>query len=261
MAELRQTAGRTIVLIPARMASTRLPGKPLADIHGSPMIVHCLRRAEAAGVGPVAVACAEAEIRDAVEAAGGRAVLTRPDHPTGSDRICEALGLLDPARDFDTVVNLQGDLPSLEPRLLAEVLRPLSEPAVDIASLVVEIGEEETEVRRNPNVPKVACDFAPGSDIARAAYFSRAPVPWTGDQDRLPLYYHIGLYALRRDALERFVALPPSPLEQRERLEQLRAIEAGMRIDVVRVDTIPHGVDTPADLALARDMLAPGSAG
>ena len=186
-------------------------------------------------------------------------MLTRPEHPTGSDRICEALAELDPEGRHGVVVNLQGDLPTLEPRLLREVLRPLADPRVDIASLVVEITDEEE--RRNPNVVKAACAFPEGSDVAQALYFSRAPVPWTGAEDRLPLYHHIGLYAYRRRALERFVALPPSPLEQREKLEQLRALEAGMRIAVVRVDTLPLGVDTPADLARARQLLAPGAGG
>ena len=244
-----------IVMIPARLASTRLPNKPLADIHGAPMIVHVWRRAMEADVGPVVVACAEAAIAEAVTAAGGKAVLTDPAHASGSDRIFEALTAVDPQGRHDAVVNLQGDLPTLDPILVRAVLRPLAEGPADIATLVVEI--REPEERRNPNVVKAAVSFAPGASIARAPYFSRCPVPWDGDDTGKPLYHHIGIYAYRRGALERFVALPPSPLELRERLEQLRALEAGMRIDVARVDTLPLGVDTPADLERARVLLAP----
>jgi 3-deoxy-manno-octulosonate cytidylyltransferase (CMP-KDO synthetase) len=244
-----------IVMVPARLASTRLPNKPLADIHGAPMIVHVWRRAVEADVGPVVVACAEEAIAEAVTAAGGQAVLTDPAHASGSDRIFEALIAVDPQGRHDAVVNLQGDLPTLDPLLVRAVLRPLAEGPADIATLVVEI--REPEERRNPNVVKAAVSFAPGASIARALYFSRCPVPWDGDDPARPLYHHIGIYAYRRAALERFVALPPSPLEQRERLEQLRALEAGMRIDVARVDTLPLGVDTPADLERARVLLAP----
>ncbi len=244
-----------IVLIPARMASTRLPGKPLADIHGEAMIVQVWRRAMEAAVGPVAVAAAEPEIAAAVEAAGGRAVLTRPDHPSGSDRIHEALQRLDPDGAHDAVINLQGDLPTLNPGLLRAVLAPLDTAEVDIATLAVEISDPAERI--NPNVVKVAASFAPGHPVGRALYFSRSPVPWPGDQDRLPLYHHIGLYAYRRQALERFVTLPRGALEERERLEQLRALEAGLRIDVALVDTLPLGVDTPADLARARELIAP----
>ena len=244
-----------IVMVPARLASTRLPNKPLADIHGAPMIVHVWRRAVEADVGPVVVACAEEAIAAAVTAAGGRAVLTDPAHASGSDRIFEALTAVDPQGRHDAVVNLQGDLPTLDPALVREVLRPLAEGPADIATLVVEI--REPEERRNPNVVKAAVSFPAGATIARAAYFSRCPVPWDGDDPTKPLYHHIGIYAYRRAALERFVALPPSPLEQRERLEQLRALEAGLRIDVARVDTLPLGVDTPADLERARALLAP----
>ncbi len=258
-------AGNPIVLIPARLASTRLPDKPLADIHGEAMIVHVWRRAVEAGVGPVVVACAEAEIVEAIHAAGGEAVLTRPDHPSGSDRIFEALQAVDPEGRHDAVVNLQGDLPTLEPGLVRAVLSPLAEPAVDIASLVVEITDPEE--RRNPHVVKAAVAFPEGARIARALYFSRSPIPWdpwdwaAGDDlaDAQPLYHHIGIYSYRRAALERFVTLPPSPLEIRERLEQLRALEAGLRLDVARVDTLPLGVDTPADLARARALLAPAT--
>ncbi len=239
-----------LLVIPARMASTRLPGKPLADIGGAPMIVQVWRRAVEAGLGPVIVACAEREIAAAIESAGGKAVLTRADHPSGSDRIFEAVSLLDPARRHDAIVNVQGDLPLIDPKAIAESLKPLADPAVDIATLGAIIQSEDE--RLNPSVVKIAAGFAPGATIARALYFSRAAIP-TGAG---PLYHHIGLYAYRRAALEKFVSLPPSPLEKRESLEQLRALEAGMRIDVALVDTVPFGVDTPADLAHARELMA-----
>jgi 3-deoxy-manno-octulosonate cytidylyltransferase (CMP-KDO synthetase) len=245
---------RPIVIIPARLAATRLPGKPLADIHGEPMIVHVLRRAEAAQIGPVLVACAEAEIKAAVERAGGRAVLTRPDHPSGSDRIHEAVGLFDPDARHDVVVNLQGDLPTIDPETIRAVLRPLAEPAVDIATLAYAI-RDPAEID-NPNVIKIATGFSAGQRVARALYFSRLGVP-SGPGER---YHHPGIYAYRRAALDRFVALPRGVLEQRESLEQLRALQAGMRIDVALVDTLPFGVDTPADLARARELLAPSGA-
>jgi 3-deoxy-manno-octulosonate cytidylyltransferase (CMP-KDO synthetase) len=241
-----------IVVIPARMASTRLPDKPLADIGGAPMIVHVWRRAMEAEVGPVIVACAEPVIAEAVERAGGKAVLTRPDHPSGSDRVHEAVERLDPAGAHDVVLNVQGDLPTLDPTLVRVVLGAMAEPSVDIATLAVEI--RDAEERAAPRVVKAVVSAAPGAGGGRALYFSRQPVPW-GEG---PLYHHIGLYGFRRAALRRFVSLPPSPLEQREKLEQLRALENGMRIAVAFVDTVPLGVDTPADLARARTMLAPG---
>jgi 3-deoxy-manno-octulosonate cytidylyltransferase (CMP-KDO synthetase) len=244
-------APRPIVLIPARLAATRLPEKPLADIHGAPMIVHVWRRAVEAKVGPVIVAAGERAIADAVERAGGRAILTGAHHPSGTDRIFEALGKADPEGKHDVVVNLQGDLPAIDPADVRAVLAPLADPAVDIATLVAECREEYE--RREPSVVKCVTAFAPGKRVARALYFSRAPVP-SGDG---PLYHHIGIYAFRRPALARFVALPPSPLEKRERLEQLRALEAGMRIDAALVDKVPFGVDTPADLERARALLAP----
>ncbi|WP_422368895.1 3-deoxy-manno-octulosonate cytidylyltransferase [Pelagibius sp.] len=262
-ADLNPAGLNPIVLIPARLASIRLPDKPLADIHGEAMIVHVWRRAVEAGVGPVVVACAEAEIAEAITAAGGEAVLTRADHPSGSDRIYEALQAVDPEGRHNAVVNLQGDLPTLEIAAVQAVLRPLADPAVDIASLVVEISNPAE--RCNPNVVKAAVSFPEGADIARALYFSRAPVPYdpwdasSGKGDAAapqPLYHHIGIYSYRRAALETFVSLPPSPLEKRERLEQLRALEAGLRLDVARVDTLPLGVDTPADLERARALLA-----
>lgn len=240
-----------IVIVPARMASTRLPGKPLADIAGAPMIVHVWRRATEADIGPVVVAAAEAEIVAAVEAAGGRAVATRPDHASGSDRIFEALGRIDPDRRHDAVVNVQGDLPTIEPAAVRTSLEPLAAADVDIATIVAAIADPADEA--NPNVVKAAVAFDGASRIGRALYFSRVAVP-SGEG---PRYHHIGLYAYRRDALARFVALPPGLLERRERLEQLRALEAGMRIDAALVDTVPLGVDTPADLERARRLLAP----
>ncbi|OJU24728.1 MAG: 3-deoxy-manno-octulosonate cytidylyltransferase [Nitrobacter sp. 62-13] len=243
------TETRTLVLIPARMAATRLPGKPLLDIGGLPMVVHVLRRAEAAGIGRVAVATDTPEIAAAVTAHGGEAIMTRDDHPSGSDRVFEALGRLDPGGNIETVVNLQGDFPTIRPDIIRDVLLPLTDPAVDIATLAAEIHTDEEAT--NPNVVK-----AVGSPVAprrlRALYFTRATAPH-GDG---PRYHHIGLYAYRRQALQRFVALPPSPLEQQERLEQLRALEGGMRIDIMIVDDVPRGVDTPADLETARRLLA-----
>ena len=243
-----------IILIPARMASTRLPGKPMADIHGRPMIVHVLLAAQAAGIGPVAVACDDAAIATAITGAGGRAVMVEDDLPSGTDRIERALAVLDPDGAHDVVVNLQGDLPAIPPGLLRAVLTPLADPAVDIATLVAPVVSAKEAAA--PSVVKCACAFTPGADVAPALYFSRHPIP-SGEG---PLWHHIGLYAYRRAALARFVALPASPLENREKLEQLRALEAGMRIAVARVDHAPFGVDTPADLARARAVLHPGLA-
>ena len=239
-----------VVLVPARMASTRLPGKPLADIRGQPMIVHVWRRATQAGVGPVVVACAEREIADAVTAAGGTAMLTRADHASGSDRIFEALSRFDPEGRHDVVVNLQGDLPTLDPALVRAALLPLDDEDVDIATLVAPIVDPAESV--DPSVVKVALSLRDDRTIGRALYFSRDAVPW-GEG---PLWHHIGLYAYRREALYRFVALPPGVLERRERLEQLRALENGMRIDAAVVDTVPLGVDTQADLERTRAMPA-----
>ena len=234
-----------LVVIPARMASTRLPGKPLADLCGKPMVVHVLERASAAAVGPVTVATDSEEIVAAVAKAGGRAVMTRGDHQSGSDRVHEAAGLIDPERRARIVVNLQGDMPSIEPGAIASALRPLGDAQVDIATTAAEI--RDPAARENPNFVKVV-----GSPVAntrlRALYFTRATAPW-GEG---PLYHHFGLYAFRREALDRFVALPPSPLERREKLEQLRALEAGMRIDVAIVDRAPPEVNTPEDLDWVR---------
>lgn len=238
-----------LVLIPARMASTRLPGKPLADIAGKPMIVHVAQRAAESGLGRVVVATDEAAVADAVRAAGFEAAMTRADHQSGSDRIFEALQAVDPTGAVDTVVNVQGDLPTIEAATIQAALRPLDEPSVDIATLGVEIVRDAEKV--NPNVVKIVASPL-GASRLRALYFTRATAPW-GEG---PLYHHIGLYAYRRAALERFVSLPPSPLEQRERLEQLRALEAGMRIDAEIVDAVPLGVDTPEDLERARELLS-----
>jgi 3-deoxy-manno-octulosonate cytidylyltransferase (CMP-KDO synthetase) len=240
---------KPLVLIPARMASTRLPGKPLADIAGVPMIVQVWHRAMEAQVGPVAVATDSVEVAEAVDKAGGQAVMTRADHPSGSDRIFEALQRLDPAGTHDVIVNVQGDLPTIDPRVIAASLVPLADGAVDIATLAAEIAREDEKT--NPNVVKMV-GTPLTADRLRALYFTRATAPF-GDG---PLYHHIGLYAWRRSALERFVALPPSTLEVRERLEQLRALEAGMRIDVMLVGDVPLGVDTPEDLERARARLA-----
>ena len=241
-----------IVIIPARMGSTRLPGKPLADIAGVPMIVHVMRRAQEAAIGPVAIACGEAAIAEAVRAAGGTAVLTDPALPSGSDRVHAALATLDPAGEYDVVVNVQGDVPTLLPEELRQVLTPLADPVVDIGTLVAPIaGAAEAA---NPSFVKAACVFAPGALVAHALYFSRAAVP-AGDG---PLWHHIGIYAYRRAALARFVTLPESALERREKLEQLRALEAGMRIACARVEHGPFGVDTPEDLDRARRVMANG---
>jgi 3-deoxy-manno-octulosonate cytidylyltransferase (CMP-KDO synthetase) len=244
------TPHRTLVLIPARMASTRLPNKPLMDIHGLPMIVHVLRRAEEAAIGRVAVATDATEIADAVKAHGGEAIMTSPKHPSGSDRIHEAMRKLDPDGGAEIVINLQGDFPTITIDNIRDVLPPLADPAVDIATLASQIHTEEED--RAPSVVK-AIGSSLGGRRMRALYFTRATAPH-GDG---PRYHHIGLYAYRRAALERFVKLPPSPLEQQEKLEQLRALEAGMRIDITIVDTVPRGVDTPADLETARRILAP----
>lgn len=239
----------TLVLIPARMASTRLPGKPLADIAGAPMIVQVARRAAEARIGRVIVAADHQDILDAVGAAGFTAVMTRQDHQSGSDRIREAMLQVDPEGRARVIINVQGDLPTIDPATIRAALRPLENTSTDIATLTTEIADEAEKA--NPNVVKIV-----GSPIGetrlRALYFTRATAPYGGG----PLYHHIGLYAYRRSALETFVSLPPSTLERRESLEQLRALEAGMRIDAEIVDTVPLGVDTPADLEKARRILA-----
>lgn len=238
-----------LVLIPARLGSSRLPRKVMADIAGEPMIVHVARRAREAGIGPVVVATDSPEVETAVRAAGFDAVMTRSDHPSGSDRIFEALQIVDPEKKFDVIVNIQGDLPTIEPHVIQASLAALENPQTDIGTPAVVITNEDEKT--DPYVTKAV--GAPISQtLLRALYFTRATAPY-GDG---PLYHHIGLYAYRRDALSRFVALPPSTLERREKLEQLRALEAGMRIDVAIVDSVPLGVDTPADLERARQILS-----
>lgn len=241
----------TLILIPARMSSTRLPGKPLADIAGKPMIVHVAERANKANLGRVVVATDHEDVANAVKAHGMEAVMTRPDHQSGSDRIYEALTLLDPDNRFDVIVNVQGDLPTIAPHEIAAALEPLENPETDIATLGAEISVEEEKT--NPNVVKIV-----GSPIGktrlRALYFTRATAPY----GKGPLYHHIGLYAYKRKALQRFVSLQPSYLEKRESLEQLRALEAGMRIDAEIIETVPLGVDTIEDLEHAREMIRAG---
>lgn len=241
----------TLLMIPARMASTRLPGKPLADINGRAMILHVLDRAREADIGRPVICTDSIEIAETVRADGGEAVMTSPDHPSGSDRIFEALQAMDPGNRVEVVVNVQGDLPTIEPALIRACRDALIEGEADLATLVTEIRDEAE--RTDPNVVK-AIGTPAGRNRLRALYFTRATAPW-GEG---PLYHHIGLYAWDRTALGRFVSLPPSPLEQRERLEQLRALENGMRIDCAIVDTAPLGVDTPEDLERARQMLVRG---
>jgi 3-deoxy-manno-octulosonate cytidylyltransferase (CMP-KDO synthetase) len=237
-----------LVIIPARMAATRLPGKPLAALAGEPMIVHVLHRAEAAAIGPVVVATDSSEIAAAVSKAGGQAVMTGSHHASGSDRIFEALGKVDAGRNAEIIVNVQADLPTIDPAAIKAAVTVLADKAVDIATLAAEI--VRIEERDDPNVVKVVGTPVTPARL-RALYFTRATAPSGAG----PLYHHVGLYAFRRAALERFVALPPSALEQREKLEQLRALEAGMRIDVAIIEAVPLGVDTPEDLARARAML------
>ncbi len=238
-----------IIMIPARMASTRLPDKPLADIHGLPMIVHVWKRSIEANVGRVVVATDSEEVFDTVLSHGGEVVMTSSSHLSGSDRIFEALEIIDPEKKVAVIINVQGDLPTIEPESIQASLIPLNNPDVDLSTLVAEIKIEEE--RANPNVVKMI-GSPTSARTFKALYFTRATAPY-GDG---PLYHHIGLYAWRRDALEKFVALKPSILELREKLEQLRALEAGMRIDAVLVDTVPLGVDTEADLQRARTILA-----
>lgn len=238
-----------VILIPARMASTRLPGKPLADIGGQPMIVRVMQRAQEADVGPVVVATDDRGIADAVTDAGGIAVMTRSDHTVGSERVFEALGQVDPDRRVKIAINVQGDFPTLQGTDIRAALSPLADGAVDIGTLAMEITEDFE--RTDPNTVKAICSPV-AQDRFRALYFTRATAP-TGEG---PLYHHVGIYAYRRAALERFIALPPSPLERRERLEQLRALEAGMRIDVMLTRNVIFGVDTPQHLDKARAILS-----
>jgi len=240
----------TLVIIPARMASSRLPNKPLADIGGEPMVVRVARQAALAGVGRVAVATDSREIAEAVEAAGFEAVMTRDDHQSGSDRVYEAATIMDPEGRAEIILNVQGDIPAIEPESIRRAAVPLAASPADLATLAVVITEEAEKT--NPNIVKVI-GTPIGEGLLRALYFTRATAPY-GEG---PLYHHIGLYAWRRSALQRFVTLKPSTLEKRESLEQLRALENGMRIDVAIVDSVPLGVDTPADLERARQILAP----
>lgn len=240
---------KPLIVIPARLAATRLPGKPLARIGNAPMIVHVMRRALEAELGEVIVACDAQEIASAVREAGGTAILTNPAHPSGSDRIWEAVQTHDPKAEYDIIINLQGDVPTLEPRLLHALLEPLADASVDISTLATVI--TRADEHSNPAVVKAIISQVEGATFARALYFTRATAP-SGDG---PRYHHIGVYGYRRAALEKFVALPPSPLEKREKLEQLRALENGLRIGVAVVDTVPLGVDTPEDLARARELL------
>lgn len=239
----------TIVVIPARMASTRLPGKPLADIHGLPMIVHCWKRAVEANIGQVLVAAAEIEIAEAVRARGGDAIVTNPSLPSGSDRIAEALSLRDPQRRFDYVVNLQGDLPTIDALSIRRCLAGLVNEAADISTIAALI--ERQEDVENPNIVKAIAPLSDEREVAFARDFVRA----AGPEHKPPFWHHIGVYAYRRPVLERFVALPVSQREAERKLEQMRALDNGMRIVVVRVDTVPLGVDTPHELETARRML------
>ncbi len=241
-----------LLVIPARLGASRLPGKPLADIGGRPMIAHVVARAQAAGIGPVVVATDDDAIAEAVTRAGGRAVFTAPGHPSGTDRVAEAVAQIDPDGHHDVVVNLQGDQPEIDPPSLRAVLAPLADASVDIATLAAPIADRSE--RADPNVVKVV-GAAAGRDRLRALYFTRADAPW-GEG---PSWRHIGVYAFRRAALARIVALPPSALEKRERLEQLRALEAGLRIDAALIEKAWRGVDTPADLAAARERFAKGA--
>lgn len=240
----------TLIVIPSRLGASRLPKKPLADIAGEPMIVHVWRRAVEAEAGDVVVATDTAEIAAAIERAGGRAVMTRSDHQSGSDRIFEAVQKIDPEGKAGVVVNVQGDQPVLDPALIRECVAPLREPGVDIATLATEIREPSDCLE--PSVVKVIGTPTGQPGTMRALYFTRAAAPYGPG----PFFHHIGIYAYRRAALARFVALPPSTLEKREKLEQLRALEAGMRIDVRQVESVPMSVDTPADLERVRSFLA-----
>lgn len=238
-----------IIVIPARLASTRLPRKPLALIHGEAMIVHVWRRAVQSGLGPVVVACDGAEIADVIHKVGGKAILTLPDHPSGSDRIWEALNAQKDSTSYDAIINVQGDLPLIDPEAIRTAYRLLENSEVDIGTLAVQI-EDEADIHAS-QVVKAVFELKKGATHGRAYYFSRNPVP-SGEGS---LYHHVGLYAYRRDALEQFVGAPPSPLEQREKLEQLRALSLGMRIEVGLIHSVPLGVDTPADLEKAKALL------
>jgi 3-deoxy-manno-octulosonate cytidylyltransferase (CMP-KDO synthetase) len=239
-----------LIVIPSRIGATRLPRKPLADIAGEPMVVHVWRRTVEADAGDVVVATDAPEIAEVIERAGGKAVMTSPAHPSGSDRVFEAANIVDPEGRIEIVVNVQGDQPVLEPSLIRDTIAPLADPAADIATVAAVLTDPATVIE--PSVVKLIGTPAGNGDVLRALYFTRAPAPYGPG----PLYQHIGLYAYRRVALARFVALPPSPLEKREKLEQLRALEAGMWIDVKLVGSVPMSVDTPDDLEKVRAHLA-----
>jgi 3-deoxy-manno-octulosonate cytidylyltransferase (CMP-KDO synthetase) len=239
----------TIIVIPARMASARLPGKPMADINGAPMIVHAWRRAIEANVGRVLVAAAEIEIAEAISAEGGDAIVTTPGLPSGTDRVAEALQLRDPQQQYRFVVNLQGDIPLIDPLSVQRCLAGLVNEAADMATIAAQI-TSDADVN-NPNIVKAIAPLSAEREVA----FARDFVRLTGPEHAAPFWHHIGVYAYKRAALERFVSLPVSAREAERRLEQMRALDNGMRIAVVRVDTVAHGVDTRADLDLARQML------
>lgn len=243
---------KTLIVIPARLASTRLPQKPLAMIHGVPMIVRVWQQAVAANIGPVIVACCGPEIADIIRQAGGEAIITDPDLPSGSDRVVAALNQFDPTGSYDVIINLQGDLPTIDPDDIRKVMLPLANDAVDIATLGIKI-TDPSEIT-NPNVVKIAISAwqgVEGGEVARAIYFSRQAIP----ANAIDFYHHVGVYAYRRQALNRYVTLPPSYLEITEKLEQLRALEDGMRIDVAKLTTMPQSVDTPQDLENVKSFL------
>ncbi len=237
---------QTLIVIPVRLAATRLPNKPLADICGKSMICHVWEKAIEANLGPVLVACGDSEIVEAVESFGGQAILTDPNLPSGTDRVKAATDIYDPKGTYEFVINVQGDLPTLESSLLRDTLEPFQEPLVDMATLASII--EDPHELTDENVVKIALSLKGEGTIGRALYFSRTLIP----SGMGPHYHHIGLYSFRREALNRFVSLPPNALEKREKLEQLRALAHGMRIDVKVVNAkAPFGVDTPADLEKA----------
>lgn len=244
---------KPIIVIPARMAATRLPGKPLADIAGTPMILHVRQRGLEADSGPVLVAAGDPEIAEVVRKAGGDVVLTDPDLPSGSDRVFAALQAFDSAGFYDVVINLQGDMPDLDPGAVKACLAALDETGADIATLAAEIIDPAD--RDNPNVVKPAVAWDEEGAFGHALYFSRSAIPANDG----PLFHHVGIYAYRRATLARFVKLPPSPLEKREKLEQLRALEAGMSIAVARIDKVPTSIDTPEDLEKAKELFAKGT--
>jgi len=244
---------RPIVVIPTRLGSSRLPAKALADINGQPLIAHVWRRGVEADIGPVIVACGDQQIAEAVRKFGGQAILTDAALPSGSDRAYAALCEVDPEENHDVVIVLQGDLPTIDPATIRATLAPLARDAqCDIATLATAINDP-AELQA-PQVVKIALSIMPGDTIGRAVYFSRMVIPsGLGEY-----YHHIGMYTYRRQALAKYVSLPRGVLERRESLEQLKALEHGMRIDVSVIHTEPLGVDTPADLTRARALLGPG---